>query len=163
MWPIEVTQNISQIFLTKYNTKSIKFNLLFYPDWIQAKNGTLNGSCWTYEKSKIIISCIFNFHGPYKEFGIPLKLRAPVAFSSCEVDSNTSNMFLPPYWVCCCILKPWKVTLHFFDSNTFYVLYNFWFYISKVEIFIFLIDFNRADIFVLKGNELIISNNSYIP
>ena len=104
-----------KFFLTKYKTKSIKFNLLFYPDWIQAKNGTLNGSCWTYEKIKNYYYCsyIFNFHGPYEEFGIPLKLRAPVAFSSCEVDSNTSNMFLPPYWICCCILKPWKVTLHF--------------------------------------------------
>ena len=36
---------ISNFFLTKYSTKSIKFNLLFYPDWIKAKNGTLNGSC----------------------------------------------------------------------------------------------------------------------
>ena len=34
-----------KFFLTKYKTKSIKFNLLFYPDWIKAKNGTLNGSC----------------------------------------------------------------------------------------------------------------------
>ena len=94
--------------------KNNNFNLLFYPIWVGTKNGTLNASCWTYNITKIInnILTYLIFMAHTKRLVYPWKLRAPVAFSSCELDSNTSKIFLPSrFHLYCCLLKYLKIAL----------------------------------------------------